>query len=100
MHWTAPPEMRLEHSGNAEVDEQVAATFDPLLYQANAVIALISRCEMLLEKRRADLNRQAGLLDEAKSAMGNHREAAEIFKQTLQKLLGAPLGDAAHSHRP
>ena len=42
-------------------DEQAAATFDPLLHQANAALELISRWEMLQEKRRAELDLHAGL---------------------------------------
>ena len=56
MHRAAPPPVAMETGGP---DEQASATFDPLFYEADAAIELISRCEVLLEKRRADLARQA-----------------------------------------
>jgi len=93
MHWTAPPAVALETGDDPEPGEEASAVFDPLLDQADAAIELISRCEMLLEKHRAELDRRAKRLDEAKSAFGNHREAEENFTRTLQKRFGEPSGD-------
>lgn len=99
MHWTAPPLFPFENGDDSESGEHTSAAFDPLLFQADAAIELISRCEMLLEKRRAELDRQAWLLEETTRAFGSSREAEENFKKDLQTRVGEPLGkDGRFSH--
>ena len=99
MHWTVPPPPPLENGDNPESDEHTSAAIDPLLFQADVAIELISRCEMLLEKRQAEPHLQAQLLNETKRAFGSSSEAEKNFKMDLQKRVGEPLGkDGRFSH--
>jgi hypothetical protein len=98
MHWTVPPPP-LESGDNTKSAEHTSGAIDPLLFQADVAIELISRCDMLLEKHQAEPHLQAQLSDETKRAFGSSREAEENFKMDLQNRVGEPLGkDGSFSH--
>ena len=63
MYWSVPLPGPMENDQDPESMGQASAALDPLLFQGDSAIDLISRCEMLLEERRAELHWQTEHLD-------------------------------------
>ena len=79
-------------TAHLDADELPGAdTTDPLLLQADTAIALISRCEELLARRRAELEDREKSLSGAKSAISSHHAAEQHFETVLIGLIGKPV---------
>jgi hypothetical protein len=93
MPWMPVTESTTDPTAHLDADERLNAdAIDPLLLHADAAIDLISLCEGLLARRRAEPQNKALKLAEAQSAISSHDDAEQQFKTGLIEIVGKPGG--------
>jgi hypothetical protein len=95
MPWSETSRSTNGLTAHLDADELPGAdATDPLLLQADTAIALISRCEELLARRRAEHEDQAKRLTGAQSAISSQYAAEQHFETGLIGMIGKPMRES------